>query len=51
MPKLHPYGLRLQSEHIANGNEGEKPVKVIAKKPLLGLPRSPNAPSSISNCS
>jgi len=38
MPKLHPYEARLQSEHIANGHEREKPMKVIAKKPLFCLP-------------
>ena len=43
--KLHPYELRLESEHIANRHEGEKREKVITKKPLLSLPRALNAPS------
>ena len=44
MPKLHPYEARLQSEHIANRHEGEKPMKVIAKKPLFCLPRALHKP-------
>jgi hypothetical protein len=37
MAKLRPYELRLQSERIADGHEGEQGIGIIAKKPLLGL--------------
>jgi hypothetical protein len=44
MPELHPYELRLQSEHIANRHEGKKPARVIAEKPILSLPCTLNKP-------
>jgi hypothetical protein len=38
VPKLLPYGCRLQPKHRADRHVGENPVGVIAKKPLLSLP-------------
>jgi hypothetical protein len=34
--------VRLQPERIADRHEGEKTAKIIAKKPLLSLPRAPH---------
>jgi len=36
--------MRLQPERIADRHEGEKTAKIIAKKPLLSLPRAPHKP-------
>jgi hypothetical protein len=45
MLKLLPYVLRFQPERITDRHEGEEPVRVIAEKPLLSLPRALSKPS------
>lgn len=39
-----PYECRFQSERTTDRHEGKEPVRVIAKKPLLCLPRALDPP-------
>jgi hypothetical protein len=44
MFKLLPYIFRFQPEHVTNRHEGEEPVRIIAEKPFLSLPRALDKP-------
>src|SRR4030095_754330 len=44
-----PYSLRLQPEHGTDRHESEGPVRVLAQKPRLGLPRHALGAMSLSH--
>ena len=45
MPQLVPYVIGFQPKRCADRPEGEKPLRVIAEKPILCFPRLLNEPA------